>query len=1048
MILGRIPMVCNKKTLLFVLILLIPAALIFAGGAKEKLPPSINLDKQDEYISPASAPGIKDDVTIKISVEADKGNKMVIKEYRLTIADAAGNTVREWANKDETTPGFFSRMFIAMGFMAKPALEVPESITWDGKNAAGAFVPDGAYTYVLEAWDDGGVSAKSEPRKIIVDNTPPSAEVRFDYRIFSPNGDGRRDVLPIALKGTKEDLWTAVAKNSAGTQVAKGEFPGDLPSEFYWTGADEKGVKLPDGEYVFTLSATDKAGNSFSVTTEPVVIDTKSRAFSVGTDFRAFSPNGDGVQDRLTITPANFSVDGLLDATIEAVDQAGRVRFSLRTQPPIPTSIVFDGRGDDGKLLPDGVYRARATARYANGMVETAESEPVVIDTVPPTARLRASTPIFSPNNDRSKDSVTLYFDVSKPALWKGTVLDGRGNIAAVYELEGKPPAEVFFDGIGFEGEVIPDDTYTAFIEGRDAAGNRAESNRLQITVDTRPTTLAVGTDLEAFSPNRDGVKDLVSIIPVLHVGRETEAYKLVIVNDRGAPVRTLEAKSRVPAALPWDGKDDKGSAAPDGVYTAELQVTYINGNMPKAATKPFVLDTVFPKGEFYADRTVLRIGPEGKVEPISVTQRTSEGDLWTGELISAAGGRVAARLTWEGSSSSHVWDGRTVDGTMLPDGLYIGRISSEDRAGNRTVYEFKDIAVETTRPDLSVTPALAAFAPTGNGIMDTISFDLNATDGGLSSWILEFEHESRGVVGSVSDGNLRFPRTAVWDGRDKSGGRAPDGLYHAQLTVAYNGRKSTVRSASPFRLDTMAPAVKLDVKPKPFSPDHDGKDDILDIMLSAVDESRIDSWTLKVLNTDGRDFIGFSGRGNPPPVIAWDGYSAAGDLVRSAKDYPLRFSVRDSVGNEAQGGIQIAVDVLVFREGLKDKIRVANIQFAPWTTEYLEWNPEIGKTNVATIDEVAAMMKRYPDYKVRLEGHAVSVLWEDKPASEREHRYVLIPLSQGRAETIKKALVEKGVEAARVEIKGHGGDFPLVPFSDLEKRWVNRRVEFILLRE
>ena len=92
-------------------------------------------------------------------------------------------------------------------------------------------------------------------------------------------------------------------------------------------------------------------------------------------------------------------------------------------------------------------------------------------------------------------------------------------------------------------------------------------------------------------------------------------------------------------------------------------------------------------------------------------------------------------------------------------------------------------------------------------------------------------------------------------------------------------------------------------------------------------------------------------------------------------------------------------------------------------------------------------MLKKYPAYKIRLEGHAVSVLWQDKKASAGEHRWVLIPLSKGRAEAVKKALVQRGIQENRIVMEGYGGEFPIVPFSDLVKRWIDRRVEFILLR-
>ena len=265
---------------------------LFAGGSKEKTPPAITLGGGETYLSPKSSPGVKDTLVIPLKVVADKANDMVIKEYRLTINDAAGKTVREWANKDETTPGFFARLFISLGFMSKPALEVPASITWDGKDSAGAFVPDGNYTYVLEAWDDSGVSTKSAPAKLVVDNTPPQADVKFAYKIFSPDGDGRKDTLPAEMTGTAETLWKATVKDKAGKDAASGEFKGSLPEIFDWDGTDKDGKKLPDGEYVLTLASTDEAGNSFSLTTDPIVIDTKPRAFTLGTDYKAFSRTG------------------------------------------------------------------------------------------------------------------------------------------------------------------------------------------------------------------------------------------------------------------------------------------------------------------------------------------------------------------------------------------------------------------------------------------------------------------------------------------------------------------------------------------------------------------------------------------------------------------------------------------------------------------------------------------------------------------------------------------------------------------------------------
>jgi flagellar hook assembly protein FlgD len=1042
----------KKKTLTGLCLILLVSALspvLFAGGSSEKLPPKVIIEKEEEYLSPVSSPGVKDTASIKIMIEPDRKNKMVIKEYRLTIRDEKGNPVRVWQNRDEREPGFFARIFISLGFMKKPELEVPEVITWDGKDEGGNTVPDGVYTYILEAWDDGGNKAESEPRKIIVDNTPPSALVQFDYTIFSPDQDGRKDVLPIRTTASSEDLWKAEVRNKEGKPVAALEWEHKPPEIFYWTGETEKGELLSDGEYTLVLSAEDRAGNYFSLTTEPIRIDTRSRKFSLGIDYPYFSPNGDGVQDFVILTASGLEIEGLEEAVLEVIDEKGTVRRSERAVPPLPNSVSFDGKDGSGVLLPDGVYNVRITLSYENGAVIQEETEPIVLDTKPAKISITASTPIISPNGDGSKDDLTLSLSGGEEGFWKGVITDEAGNILFTYDHEGSIPESLYFNGIGLDGKPIPDGTYVVYIEGRDRAGNRGESNRLVIEVDTRPTTLGVATDLSAFSPNGDGVKDQLMIRPILHQGRETEAYQVVFKNAQGQVVRTLQEERVVPLEIPWDGKDQNGKVVPDGFYTAELEVLYRNGNRPRAVTEPFEIDTRPPEAMVQIREREVREDATGTVKPVTITQETSHELSWVGEFISTTTNQVVFRKTWAGKAGAFTWNGEGLDGKPVSDGGYFYRLTGEDNAGNRTVVEVKDLRVTRLRPELKVVPQFQAFSPNGDGVKDTVSFDLSTSvTEGITGWSLEFIRDGQTSAVLEGDGTKGLPGTLSWDGKTREGTIVPDGVYTVRFSVRYNGTKVSAEAPFPLRVDTLPPAATLEIKPRPFSPDHDGNEDLLDIMLSAVDESALEFWQLKIEDPEGREFISFEGEGNPPSTVVWDGYSRTGDLVRSATEYPLHFTVKDEVGNEARGTVKILVDVLVFREGSKDRIRVANIQFAPWTTDYLKWDAEIARANVASIEEIAAMLKVFPRYRVRLEGHAVSVLYYDKEASEKEHKYVLIPLSQNRAAVIKQALVERGIAPERIETAGFGGDFPLVPFSDLEQRWVNRRVEFILVRE
>ena len=91
--------------------------------------------------------------------------------------------------------------------------------------------------------------------------------------------------------------------------------------------------------------------------------------------------------------------------------------------------------------------------------------------------------------------------------------------------------------------------------------------------------------------------------------------------------------------------------------------------------------------------------------------------------------------------------------------------------------------------------------------------------------------------------------------------------------------------------------------------------------------------------------------------------------------------------------------------------------------------------------------MKKYESYSIRVEGHAVRVNWADEKAGEKEEIEELLPLSADRAETVKKALIQLGISSGRLTAIGLGGRYPVIPHSDLENRWKNRRVEFILIK-
>ncbi|MDC7223894.1 MAG: OmpA family protein [Spirochaetales bacterium] len=231
------------------------------------------------------------------------------------------------------------------------------------------------------------------------------------------------------------------------------------------------------------------------------------------------------------------------------------------------------------------------------------------------------------------------------------------------------------------------------------------------------------------------------------------------------------------------------------------------------------------------------------------------------------------------------------------------------------------------------------------------------------------------------------------------------------------------------------------------FSPDGDGDRDLLILYLTPENPSSVQSWRGEIVDRMGNPVIDWSGRGAPPEQIVWDGYGRDGEMVFSASDYTLRILTVDKLGNRESRELSFITDVFVEKVEDQLRIRVPGILFSSGEADFAELNEEELRNNEEIISRLKVILEKFPDYKIRIEGYGNLLNWASEEKARIEQEEVLIPLSYSRAARIRDYLVEKGIERDRLEVVGRGGESPIVPFSDEENRWKNRRVEFILLK-
>jgi hypothetical protein len=136
--------------------------------------------------------------------------------------------------------------------------------TWNGRDDAGRIVPEGAYKPRVRLHETGRTLLLPNP--IHVDVTPPRIALVSVRRVFSPDGDGRADILRVHYR-VSEHAHGLLYVN--GKRRVRSRFQA-LRDELDWFGL-AGGRRLPPGEYRIGLVAVDPAGNRSAVVPAGVV---------------------------------------------------------------------------------------------------------------------------------------------------------------------------------------------------------------------------------------------------------------------------------------------------------------------------------------------------------------------------------------------------------------------------------------------------------------------------------------------------------------------------------------------------------------------------------------------------------------------------------------------------------------------------------------------------------------------------------------------------------------------------------------------------------
>jgi len=584
-----------------------------------------------------------------------------------------------------------------------------------------------------------------------------------------------------------------------------------------------------------------------------------------------------------------------------------------------------------------------------------------------------------------------------------------------------------------------------------------------QIPALISPAASSITTEVDGFSPKAETGRASIDFALTIGNPELAEAWKVEIITGKTV-IKTFNGTgSNAPSILTWSGKRDSGAMSPEGIYTAVLNI-YYSATYTTFTTQStyFMLDIEAPSGKLAISPLESVISAGTFTVPVTITieamSKTAAIESWTLEIFDYDG-ILARSFSDKWPKKTVIWDGSSTGGspTLLYQN-YKAVVKVRDIYGNTGTFDSairvaakpaapviaQPVAVPAGEVAAFITPRTRGFSPNGDAAMDTIVFDLVCGQPkSVKTWKVDIILDGRSIRGYTGT-SADLPSNMSWDGKKTDGRVANEGSYTATLAIDFGtAYKPAIAMSTPVILALSPPAGTVSLSESLYSPIESSAS--IGISIAAVSRvAAMKNWSMRIYDPAWNLFKSFEGEW-PNTSVVWDGKGISGDLVESAEDYAVEVKVRDEFGNMALLVSNIPVDILVEETPTGYRILSSRIFFRAYTADYSSVDAVYASRNIERLNQLAEKLRKFPDYAIRIVGHAVMIYWDDPVKGRIEQEQVLLPLSAARAEAMAKAMISRGFDASKIVSQGVGADDQLVPDSDLANRWRNRRDAFFL---
>jgi outer membrane protein OmpA-like peptidoglycan-associated protein len=539
------------------------------------------------------------------------------------------------------------------------------------------------------------------------------------------------------------------------------------------------------------------------------------------------------VNVRLNIEPASLgTVPEPLKGVIEDIERGLKVRGghkidvpgekietiarSLREAAALP---AIDAAGVEALKRESGLEAAKLTPEDRERLKEL---DGMLV------AFGRGETVYASPNFDGVNDEFVLDtegIDAGKGGGWKLVVRDGgarvmrtiAGNGAAAAGL----PPRITWNLVGDNGQLLTDGSYVYEL----FSVERGDRERLRVRgileVDTHPPDLVLTPQDMTFSPNGDGVKDVIAFT----IQAEPDAeWSCAVTAKDGIVVKSFDWGEDVPVVFEWDGIDESGNVLPDGLYDLAVTGTDMAGNKTVITVPEIALDTRSRGTTVVVDRGVFSPNGDGISDTVTFVPFLTDSnriDTWD-LVVQNEKGETARRFRGRGTPPLRVaWDGTSEKGKgfeylprELPSGKYFYFLKVVYLSGVSTFSFKKELLLDRDPPRVAVSVSPELFSPDGDGENDDLFIVPTVSDlTPITAW-KAVVYTARGAVFKIFSGTGLPADAIAWDGVSDMGIRVSSAEdFLIQVDATDSGANTGMSDKVPFSVDILVVPTERGLK-------------------------------------------------------------------------------------------------------------------------------------------------------------------------------------------------------------------------------------------